>query len=44
MMAIIHAAILTEGEEAELYKTCYAGQTIQVAVCGSESIHQVNLK
>jgi hypothetical protein len=27
-----------------LYKTCYAGQTIQVAVCGSESIHQVNLK
>ena len=31
-----HAAILTEGEEAELYKTFYAGQSYRLAICGSE--------
>jgi hypothetical protein len=31
-----HAAILTEGEEAELYKTFYEGQEYRIAVCGSE--------
>jgi hypothetical protein len=31
-----HAAILTEGEEAELYKTFYSGQKYRLAVCGSE--------
>jgi hypothetical protein len=30
-----HAAILTEGEEAELYKTFYADQQYRIAVCGS---------
>ena len=30
-----HAAILTEGEEAELYKTFYSGQNYRIAVCGS---------
>jgi hypothetical protein len=31
-----HAAILTEGEEAELYKTFYADQDYRVAICGSD--------
>jgi hypothetical protein len=31
-----HAAILTEGEEAELYKTFYAGQSYRLAICGSD--------
>lgn len=39
-----HAAMLTEGEEAELYKTCYAGQQYRLSVCGSESIPQVEFK
>jgi hypothetical protein len=33
-----HAAILTEGEEAELYKTFYSGQNYRLAVCGSEAL------
>jgi hypothetical protein len=33
-----HAAILTEGEEAELYKTFYAGQNYRLAICGSEAL------
>ena len=32
-----HVAILTEGEEAELYKTFYSGQNYRIAVCGSLS-------
>jgi hypothetical protein len=39
-----HAAILTEGEEAELYKTCYAGQQYRIVICGSESIPQIEFK
>jgi hypothetical protein len=39
-----HAAILTEGEEAELYKTCYAEQQYRIAVCGSESIPVIEFK
>ncbi len=31
-----HAAILTEGEEAELYKTFYSGQDYRIAICGSD--------
>lgn len=31
-----HAAILTEGEEAELYKTFYADQDYRIAICGSD--------
>lgn len=31
-----HAAILTEGEEAELYKTFYSGQQYRIAVCGGD--------
>jgi hypothetical protein len=33
-----HAAILTEGEEAELYKTFYSGQNYRLAICGSEAL------
>jgi hypothetical protein len=33
-----HAAILTEGEEAELYKTFYTGQNYRLAICGSETL------
>lgn len=36
-----NAAILTEGEEAELFKTFYAGQEYRMAVCGSESLPKV---
>jgi hypothetical protein len=36
-----HAAILTEGEEAELYKTFYAGQKYRLAVCGSGDLPAV---
>ena len=33
-----HAAILTEGEEAELYKTFFAEQKYRLAICGSETL------
>jgi hypothetical protein len=40
-----HAAILTEGEEAELYKTFYSGQEYRIAVCGGpESIPDVEFQ
>jgi len=39
-----NAAILTEGEDAELFKTFYAGQEYRIAVCGSESLPKVEFK
>jgi hypothetical protein len=39
-----NAAILTEGEDAELFKTFYAGQEYRIAVCGSESISNVEFQ
>lgn len=36
-----NAAILSEGEEAELFKTFYQGQAYRIAVCGSESMPTV---
>lgn len=36
-----NAAILTEGEDAELFKTFYAGQEYRIAVCSSESLPPV---
>ena len=39
-----HAAILTEGEEAELYKTFYADQEYRIAVCGSEALPAIEFK
>jgi hypothetical protein len=39
-----HAAILSEGEEAELYKTFYANQQYRIAVCGSDSAALIEFK
>lgn len=39
-----HAAILSEGEEAELYKTCFPDQEYRIAVCGSEALPPVEFK
>lgn len=36
-----HAAVLVEGEEAELYKTFYSGMEYRIAVCGGETLPQV---
>jgi hypothetical protein len=39
-----HAAILSEGEEAELYKTFYAGQSYRLAVCGSDALMDIEFQ
>lgn len=39
-----HAAILIEGEEAELYKTFYSDQDYRVAICGSDNLPPVEFK
>lgn len=39
-----HAAILVEGEEAELYKTFYSDMEYRVAVCGEDKIPQVEFR
>ncbi|MBN2813172.1 MAG: hypothetical protein JXQ80_03785 [Bacteroidales bacterium] len=39
-----HAAILTEGEEAELYKTFYSGQNYRLAICGSETLSAIEFQ
>jgi len=39
-----NAAILTEGEEAELYKTFYSGQTYRISICGSEALPNIEFK
>lgn len=39
-----HAAILTEGEEAELYKTFYSGQNYRLAICGSETLPKIEFQ
>jgi hypothetical protein len=36
-----HAAILVEGEEAELYKTFYSDMEYRVAICGEENLPNV---
>ncbi len=33
-----HAAVLVEGEEAELYKTFYSDMEYRVAICGAEGL------
>lgn len=35
------AAILTEGEEAEIYKTFYVGQDYRIAICGTDALEDV---
>jgi len=39
-----NAAILTESEDAELFKTFYAGQEYRIAVCGSEPLSKVEFQ
>jgi hypothetical protein len=39
-----HAAILTEGEEAELYKTFYNGQNYRIAICGTDALPDIEFK
>ena len=36
-----HAAVLVEGEEAELYKTFYSDMEYRVAICGEEKLPQI---
>jgi hypothetical protein len=39
-----HAAILNEGDEAELYKTFYSGQDYRIAVCGSDALKDIEFQ
>ena len=39
-----NAAILTEGEEAELYKTFFSDQEYRLAVCGSDNMDPIEFK
>lgn len=39
-----HAAILVEGEEAELYKTFYSDMEYRVAICGEDKLPSVEFK
>lgn len=39
-----HAAILTEGEEAELYKTFYSDQNYRIAICGSDALPDIEFQ
>jgi hypothetical protein len=39
-----HAAILVEGEEAELYKTFYSDMEYRVAICGEEKLPAVEFR
>jgi hypothetical protein len=36
-----HAAVLVEGEEAELYKTFYSDMDYKVAICGEEKLPDI---
>ena len=38
-----HAAILTEGEEAELYKTFYSDQEYRISICGSDKLPEFKI-
>jgi hypothetical protein len=39
-----HAAILVEGEEAELYKTFYSDMEYRVAICGEDKLANIEFK
>ncbi len=39
-----HAAILTMGEEAELYKTFYSDTDYRIAVCGSDNMPDIEFR
>ncbi len=49
LMPYIHdgnfnAAILTEGEDAELYKTFYAGQNYRIHICASDALPDIEFQ
>lgn len=39
-----HAAILVEGEEAELYKTFYSDMEYRVSICGEDKLPEVEFR
>ena len=39
-----HAAILTVGEEAELYKTFYSDQDYRISVCGAPGLPEIEFR
>jgi len=39
-----HAALLLEGEEAELYKTFYSETDYRIGVCGAGNLHDIEFK
>jgi hypothetical protein len=39
-----HAAVLVEGEEAELYKTFYSDMDYRVAICGEDKLPPIEFK
>ena len=39
-----NAAVLTEGEEAELFKTFYSNTDYRIAICGSDALPNVEFK
>jgi hypothetical protein len=39
-----NAAILTEGEDAEIYKTCYTDMDYRIVICGSDNLPPIEFK
>jgi hypothetical protein len=39
-----HAALLVEGEEAELYKTFYSNRNYRIGVCGAGNLSAIEFK
>jgi hypothetical protein len=39
-----HAALLIEGEEAELYKTFYSDRNYRIGVCGANNLSAIEFK
>ena len=39
-----HAALLIEGEEAELYKTFYSDTDYRIGVCGAANLEEIEFK
>ena len=39
-----HAAVLVEGEEAELYKTFYSDMDYRIAICGEDKLPNIEFR
>ena len=39
-----HAALLIEGEEAELYKTFYSDREYRIGICGANNLNSIEFK